>query len=170
MNARLKSGLTQKNVTFHTLLKPPKVSVSSILTCACSHCRQTAKMLGCETFPEFNTVPLDRESHSFSICLRIPNHRMWDKSMLHINSCKLQMENTGNLCSSYLLWVWNIKDLLISPLVDSQTTRCFSCWEHEMRLHEKNKQNPKLFQNPQCTGRKHQMFGKPLPSILFTFF
>lgn len=60
-------------------------------------------MLGRETFPEFNIVPLERESHSFSICLRIANHNMCDKSMLHINSCKLQMENTGNLCSSYLL-------------------------------------------------------------------
>lgn len=61
------------------------------------------KMPGCETIPEFNTIPLDRESHSFPICLRIQNHSMCDKSMLHINSCKLQMENTGNFCSSYLL-------------------------------------------------------------------
>lgn len=129
-----------ENIIFHTLLKAPKVSVSSTLTCACSHCVQAVKMLECETFPEFNIVPLDRESHSFSICLRIPNHRMCDKSISHISSCKLQMENTRNLCSSYSLWVQNIKDLLISPLVDSYTTRCFSCWEHEMRLHQKNHQ------------------------------
>lgn len=102
MNVVLKSALTKRNIIFHTLLKPPKVSVSS-LTCACLHCMQAVKMLGCETFPEFHTVPLDRESHSFSICLKIPNHRLCDKSMLHINSHKLQMGNTGNLCSSYLL-------------------------------------------------------------------
>lgn len=74
------------------------------------------------------------------------------------------MENTRNLCSSYLLWVWNIKDLLISPLVDSYTTRCFSCWEHEMRLPgKKTKQYSKLFQNPQaentkCLGSPCQVF------------
>lgn len=60
---------------------------------------QMVKILECEVFPEFIIRPLDAESHSISICLRTPNHNICDKSMLHINLRKLQVENKENLYS-----------------------------------------------------------------------
>lgn len=61
------------------------------------------KTLDCEALPEFIILSLDMELYSFSICLRIPNHNMCDKSMLHTDLHKLQMENKENLYLSYLL-------------------------------------------------------------------
>lgn len=83
---------------------------------------QMVKILTCEVFPEFIILSLDMESHSISTCLRIPNHNICDKSMLHINLRKLHVESKENLYSISV----SIKHLHISPLVDSQTTRCFS--------------------------------------------
>lgn len=84
--------------------------------------------------------------------------------MLHINLRKLHVESKENLYSISV----SIKHLHISPLVDSQTTRCFSRWELEMRLHEKI-QCPVCFQNPQYTDLEHQKFGKHLQSSIFNF-
>lgn len=101
MNAMLKSGLTQ-NIIFQTCTTTPK-SICSKYVHLCFFLLYVVKILECEVFPEFIILSLDMESHSFSICLRITNHNICDKSMLHINLHKLQRENKENLYSSYLL-------------------------------------------------------------------
>lgn len=101
MNAMLKSGLTQ-NIIFQTCTTTPK-SICSKYVLLCFFLLYVVKILECEVFPEFIILSLDMESHSFSICLRITNHNICDKSMLHINLHKLQRENKENLYSSYLL-------------------------------------------------------------------
>lgn len=80
-------------------LKSSEVSIPSILICAFCHCMPMDKILEYEVFPESIVLPLDMESHSISICLRIPNHNICDKSMLRINLHKLQVENEENLHS-----------------------------------------------------------------------
>lgn len=60
---------------------------------------QMVKILECEVFPESIVLPLDMELHLISICLRIPNHNICDKSMLRINLHKLQVETKDNLYS-----------------------------------------------------------------------
>lgn len=87
----------QKNIIFQTCTKTPKSICSEYLVLLLILCKQL-KILQCEMFPEFIILPLDTESHSFSICLRRPNHTIYVMRVWCILTCINCKWKTKRIC------------------------------------------------------------------------
>lgn len=157
----------QKNIIFQTCTKTPKSICSEYLVLLLILCKQL-KILQCEVFPEFIVLPLDTESHSFSICLRRPNHTIYVMRVWCILTCINCKWKTKRICIHLICFKYENR---ASPFFSRSGLIDYKMFQLLRTSNEtawkKNLIVPVIFLNPQYTERKHHKFGKHLPMIIY---